>query len=144
MSLAKFELEIQKTFQDVLIDEAEYDGIPSWLSAKFSPSSHSYPWPMNNTSGETVTGGSADTDTSLLGFSTWACGYFSERISNYFQQLYTEHRAEFSRVWREIALRFRDKNAVLGYELMNEPWTGDFYQVTVVCKFLPSSLSDRT
>ena len=105
MSLAKFELEIQKTFQDVLIDEAEYDGIPSWLTAR---------------------------------------GYFSGRISNYFQQLYTEHRAEFSRVWREIALRFRDKNSVLGYELMNEPWTGDFYQVTVVCKFLPSSLSDRT
>ena len=92
---------MQKPFQDVLIDEAEYDGIPSWLTAR---------------------------------------GYFSGRISNYFQQLYTKHRAEFSRVRRGIALRFRDKNA----ELMNKPLTGDFYQVTVVCKCLPSSLSDRT
>ena len=58
---------MQKPFQDVLIDEAEYDGIPSWLTAR---------------------------------------GYFSGKISNYFQQLYTKHRAEFSSVLRGIALRF--------------------------------------
>ena len=96
-----------------MIEEAEYDGIPAWLSSKFSPSTHAYPWPLNNTEG----------------FTTWACGYFTEKISNSFQQLYTQHQPEFARVWREIALRFRDKSAVLGYELMNEPWTGDFYQV---------------
>ena len=96
----------------MLIGEAEYDGIPTWLSSKFTPSAHAYPWPMKNTSE----------------FSTWACGYFSEKISNSFQQLYTQHQPEFARVWQEIALRFRDKAAVLGYELMNEPWTGDFYQ----------------
>ena len=67
----------------------------------------------------------------MSGFSTWACGYFSEKISNYFQQLYTEHKTEFARVWREIAVRFRDSPAVLGYELMNEPWTGDIYEVTL-------------
>ena len=102
-----------KSWQDVLIGEAEYDGIPAWLSSKFSPSSHPYPWPLKDTSG----------------FSTWACGYFTQQISQGFQELYTNHKAEFARVWREIALRFRDKSAVLGYELMNEPWTGDFYQV---------------
>ena len=41
--------------QDVLTEEAEYDGIPSWLSAKFSPSQHSYPWPMKSTEGNTLT-----------------------------------------------------------------------------------------
>ena len=101
------------SWQDVLTGEAEYDGIPAWLSSKFSPSTHPYPWPLKDTSG----------------FSTWACGYFTERISHSFQQLYTQHQTEFARVWREIALRFRDNSGVLGYELMNEPWTGDFYQV---------------
>ena len=40
------------------------------------------------------------------GFSTWACGYFSQQISNSFQQLYTRHMAEFGNVWREIATRW--------------------------------------
>ena len=41
--------------QDVLTKEAEYDGIPSWLSAKFSSSQHPYPWPMKSTQGNTLT-----------------------------------------------------------------------------------------
>ena len=49
----------------------------------------------------------SDADVLLLasGFSTWACGYFSQQISNSFQQLYTRHMAEFGNVWREIATR---------------------------------------
>ena len=49
----------------------------------------------------------SDADALLLtsGFSTWACGYFSQQISNSFQQLYTRHMAEFGNVWREIATR---------------------------------------
>merc|ERR1719410_1787799 len=98
--------------QDVLNSVATYDGIPSWLFDKMTRPEHSYPWPMKDTSG----------------FSTWACGYFSQQISNSFQQLYTRHMAEFGNVWREIATRFRNMPEILGYELLNEPWTGDFYQ----------------
>jgi len=98
--------------QDVLKDVAEYDGIPSWLSGQFRAPEHSYPWPMKDTSG----------------YSTWACGYFSQEIANSFQQLYTEHRGEFANVWREIAKRFKGMPEILGYELMNEPWTGDFFE----------------
>merc|ERR1719481_1515601 len=98
--------------QDVLKQSAGYAGIPEWLADRLQPPNHPYPWPMNTTSG----------------FSTWACGYFTEDISNSFQQLYTEHKEEFAWVWKQIAERFKDDNAVLGYELMNEPWTGDLYQ----------------
>jgi len=98
--------------QDVLTDKAGYAGIPTWLAAKFTPSQHAYPWPMYNTSG----------------YSTWACGYFTQEISNSFQQLYTEHKQEFANFWREVAKRFRGDPAILAYELMNEPWTGDMYQ----------------
>jgi hypothetical protein len=56
--------------QDVLKEPAEYWGIPAWLGGKFSPAEHAYPWPMRDTSG----------------FTTWACGYFSQDVSNAFQQ----------------------------------------------------------
>ena len=79
----------------------------------------------NNMHSTTIT----TTSIIILGFTTWACGYFSEHISNSFQQLYTEHKQEFANVWREIANRFKNMPEILGYELMNEPWTGDFYQV---------------
>ena len=98
--------------KDVLTSKLEYDGIPKWLSDKFPPPGHPYPWPMKDDSG----------------YSTWACGYFTEEISHGFQELYTKHQPEFARVWREIAARFRDMSAVLGYELMNEPWTGNFFE----------------
>merc|ERR1712227_1025125 len=61
------------------------------------------------------------------GFTTWACGYFSQEISNGFSQLYTQHKEAFGKVWREIATRFKDMPEILGYELLNEPWTGDFF-----------------
>merc|ERR1712227_1025544 len=98
--------------QDVLISKAEYDGIPQWLSEKFDPPQHPYPWPMKDTSG----------------YSTWACGYFSEEVSNGFDQLYTKHQQEFANVWKEIATRFKDMPEILGYEFMNEPWTGDVFE----------------
>ena len=60
-------------------------------------------------------------------YTTWACGYFSQDIANSFQQLYTEHREEFARFWKEIAKRLKGISEILGYELMNEPWTGDFF-----------------
>eukprot|EP00092_Neocalanus_flemingeri_P008290 GFUD01008936.1.p1 GENE.GFUD01008936.1~~GFUD01008936.1.p1 ORF type:complete len:562 (-),score=130.38 GFUD01008936.1:42-1727(-) len=98
--------------QDVLTEVAEYAGVPTWLTAKFQPPEHPYPWPMYNTSG----------------FSTWACGYFTQEITNGFQQLYTEHKQEFANFWRQVAERFKNDPAILGYELMNEPWTGDLYR----------------
>jgi len=98
--------------QDVLTEKAGYAGVPGWLSSKFEPPTHPYPWPMYNTSG----------------YTTWACGYFTQEITNGFQQLYDNHKQEFANFWRQMAQRFKNNPAILGYELMNEPWTGDLYQ----------------
>jgi len=99
--------------QDVL--DASYAGIPPWMSAKFDPPEHPYPWPMKNTDG----------------FGTWACGYFSQRISNAFSQLYKNNKGTadyFANFWVKVAKRFKDNPSLLGYEFMNEPWTGDIYE----------------
>ena len=98
--------------QDVLTEVASYNGIPRWLSSQFRSPDHAYPWPMKD----------------RAGFSTWACGYFTQEIANGFQQLYTEHKEEFANVWRQLAGRFKGMPEILGYELLNEPWTGDFYE----------------
>jgi len=100
--------------QDVLTGVDGYWGIPPWLYAKMAPPAHPYPWPMK----------------SKAGYTTWACGYFSQEISNNFEQLYTEHKQEFANVWKEIAKRFKGNPNILGYELLNEPWSGDIYRDT--------------
>ncbi|CEM31595.1 unnamed protein product [Vitrella brassicaformis CCMP3155] len=56
--------------------------------------------------------------------------YLSQRVSKSFQALYDDvagAQTALSNVWRYAASRFRENPHVLGYELMNEPWTGDFY-----------------
>ena len=91
-----------------------YWGIPPWLYEKMTPPAHPYPWPM----------------VSKAGYTTWACGYFTQEITNNFQQLYTNHQQEFAAIWRAIAARFKGDPNILGYELLNEPWTGDIYADT--------------
>lgn len=102
--------------QDVLIgNPIEYWGIPEWVYNKMEAPEHPYPWPMKDTSG----------------FNTWACGYFSQTVSNAFQQLYSNKAGTadyFANFWVQVAKRFMNNTAVLGYELMNEPWTGDIFQ----------------
>ena len=35
---------------------------------------------------------------------------------------------EFAQFWGLVAKTFADRDVVLGYELMNEPWCGDIYE----------------
>lgn len=41
------------------------------------------------------------------------------------EQQIQDHFAEF---WGQVAQRFQGNPYVLGYELLNEPWTGDIYR----------------
>ena len=45
---------------------------------------------------------------------------------------------EFSNVWKQLARRFRGDPNILGYELLNEPWSGDIYADTSL--LLPGQL----
>ncbi|CAF1390470.1 unnamed protein product [Rotaria sordida] len=100
--------------QDVLSSRfGTYDGIPLWLYNRFPPSKHPYPFPLQSSS---------------LG-NNWALGYVTEACSHAFQCLYdnvagaVESMSDF---WRLIATTFGHYTNVLGYELINEPWVGNY------------------
>ena len=138
--------------QDVLNSVATYDGIPSWLFDKMTRPEHSYPWPMKDTSG----GISHD----HVGWWQWCLlpslpqdsppGLVATSPS----RSATASSSSTPGTWLSLAMcggrlpqgeslsflptkntddklfRFRNMPEILGYELLNEPWTGDFYQVS--------------
>ncbi|KAJ7534126.1 hypothetical protein O6H91_13G080900 [Diphasiastrum complanatum] len=64
------------------------------------------------------------------GSPNWFWFYFSYSVSKAFQDLY-ENRWGWADLlagyWKAVVETFKKEKGVLGYELMNEPWAGDFY-----------------
>ncbi len=52
---------------------------------------------------------------------------FTAASGSAYDQLYTSPPlvAAFTNYWQTLAQAFRSQPAVVGYELMNEPWAGD-------------------
>ncbi|CAF2964848.1 unnamed protein product [Rotaria sp. Silwood2] len=109
-----------------------YDGIPLWLFKKFKPCvdnniftcpsqtglkpcvKYPCPFPPNFDAG-----------------GNWFLNYFTSICSSGFQQLYKNQSGavdSWSKFWVKIAQTFGSYSNVLGYELINEPWFGDFYK----------------
>lgn len=59
-----------------------------------------------------------------VAFSRW---YLTRAAGSAFQNLYTDPAlvGAFAEHWRIVAQRFAKHPAVIGYELLNEPWPGD-------------------
>ncbi|CAF1253924.1 unnamed protein product [Rotaria sp. Silwood1] len=100
--------------QDVLSSRVQsYDGIPAWLYDKFPAPAHAYPWPLN----------------SAPPVGDWFFGYITEACSHGFQCLYDNVSGaveSMSKFWRLVAKTFGGYSNVLGYELINEPWAGNY------------------
>ncbi|CAH1791555.1 unnamed protein product [Owenia fusiformis] len=99
--------------QDVLTSKYKaYDGVPLWLIDMFPEPKHSYPWPLPS-------------------ISQWAEGYLTEAVSSAFGCLYNNTNGAlnyYTDFWKTVARQYMNKDSVLAYELMNEPWAGDIYE----------------
>jgi endoglycosylceramidase len=61
---------------------------------------------------------------------SWGTNYLAEATGAAFQDLYDNvngMRDHFAKFWSKISSSFKNK-AILGYELINEPWVGNPYQ----------------
>jgi len=98
--------------QDVLSTRfGSYDGAPRWVVNKTQPR-HPYPWPLK------------------LPLSQWGVGYLSEATGQGFQDIYRNThggRDAWAAAWKAAATHFKGDAAILGYELLNEPFAGDIY-----------------
>ncbi|CAF0797035.1 unnamed protein product [Didymodactylos carnosus] len=104
--------------QDVLSSRVNaYDGIPAWLFDRFPPSQYPYPWPLKSNS-------SASGD-------NWFVGYITEATSHGFQCLYDNVGGavdSMSNFWHLVASTYGSYSNVIGYELINEPWAGNWFK----------------
>ncbi|XP_066291353.1 endoglycoceramidase-like isoform X1 [Branchiostoma lanceolatum] len=97
--------------QDALVKPFTfYDGVPQWLVESFPPPEHPYPWPL-----EKIT--------------SWSLAYVTQACSHAFQCLYDNYKGAAEKMagfWKFVASEFSNQTSVLGYELLNEPWVGDW------------------
>lgn len=97
-----------------------YDAFPTWVVGQSDKSQHAFPWPLKS---DPVTGDPCPADRG------WGSNYISEACGTAFQSLYTAGspmEQAFMSYWEMIAAHHKTK-AILGYELINEPWAGNIY-----------------
>jgi len=99
--------------QDVLTGKhgITYDGIPRWLVDKYPAPENPYPWPLTEP------------------IYTWEIKYFSQAVSYWFELFYKNYKGSIFNwmdFWGYLAARYKDKPEVIGYNLINEPWVGDY------------------
>ncbi|CAF2160118.1 unnamed protein product [Rotaria magnacalcarata] len=100
--------------QDVLSNRTgTYDGIPGWLYDRLPPPEHPYPWPLQT----------------APSYENWFLGYLTEACSHAFQCLYNNTAGAtdaMGNFWKLVASTYKQSSNLLGYELINEPWAGNY------------------
>ena len=115
--------------EDVLSsDFCLYDGAPQWVVNKSVPR-HAFPWPQN---------GSAPGDPRGCHSRGWEANMLTEAAGQAYQDIYDNYAGmldDLAAFWAKSAARWRDEPAVIGYEVMNEPFAGDVFKDPLL--FLP-------
>ena len=90
-----------------------YDGAPLWVVNK-STSKHAFPWPLHG-------------NCSSRG---WMMNTLTEAAATAYQDLYDNHEGmldDLAAFWSQAARGFKSSPSVIGYEVINEPFAGNFY-----------------
>jgi endoglycosylceramidase len=117
--------------QDSFSEKFCGEGVPAWAAVPSTwlpnflafPEPIAAPFPINN-----KTGYPFPSDCNKY---AWSDYYFTIALSTAVQNLYSnfDHlRDSFAAYWMKLAKTWATSNAVIGYELMNEPWAGDIYE----------------
>lgn len=110
--------------QDVLSEKFCGEGVPMWAALPDDRSS--FPFPLGPAYNVSSNGVPSDSDCLSK---SWSEYYFTKAAGTAFQHLYNNTnglRDSWASFWTEVASTMSDLgSAVLGYELMNEPWSGD-------------------
>merc|ERR1719266_1775588 len=89
-----------------------YDGFPPWLLHKLrQPGDRSFPWPLKSVE-------------------SWFLGYLTLEVNSFYQALYENKHGSadsLARAWSVVARDLGGEPGVIGYELLNEPWSGDTF-----------------
>ena len=91
-----------------------YDGAPLWVVDKASPPKHAFPWPLKGNCSERF----------------WMANTLTEAAASAYQDLYDNTRGmldDMAAFWARGAQAFAATPSVLGYELINEPFAGNFF-----------------
>ena len=105
-----------------------YDGAPRWVIDK-SVSAHPFPWPLKG-------------NCSSRG---WMVNEITEAAATAYQDIYDNKHGmldDLSAFWSYSADQFKDEPAVIGYEIMNEPFAGNFYADPPVVMILQRTFLD--
>ena len=104
--------------QDVMSSKfCLYDGVPLWVVNK-STAKHAFPWPL---------GPPGVRNCSSRG---WMINSLTEAAAHAYQDLYDNTNGmldDMAAFWRKSAEVWRGNPNILGYELINEPFAGDFF-----------------
>lgn len=112
--------------QDVMSAKFCGEGVPLWA---VHPNTTDFPWPMGASYNKSANGvplaGQCDRR-------PWMEYYFTKATGEAFQNLYDNYnglRDAWGGFWQAVAGVTKDLGAaVLGYELINEPWAGDVFR----------------
>eukprot|EP00750_Incisomonas_marina_P017671 INCI2329.2.p1 GENE.INCI2329.2~~INCI2329.2.p1 ORF type:complete len:340 (-),score=46.71 INCI2329.2:781-1800(-) len=91
-----------------------YDGVPLWVVNKSTPR-HPFPWPLK---GDCLS-------------RSWGLNWAAEASSHAAQDLYDNTNGmldDMANFWKRSAEIWANKPSVIGYDIINEPWAGDFYE----------------
>merc|ERR1711973_76120 len=111
--------------QDVFNRRFCGNGVPDWVP---QPPKFNFPYPIEVEYEVDENGYPSREDCDSV---QWPNYHFSTSLSHSVGRLYKNYDGlldKFAAFWGLVAQTFADRDSVIGYEIMNEPWCGDIYE----------------